>query len=157
MRLKSFRNRRVIQQCQTNNFSDMSLEDNERENGFEPNESRTSDEEKNSPTKSFKEYYQRKGKEMSDRTEKRLNAMDIAARKRLFFLVFGLMFVLLIFNFVRSFFFRPKVSATLTEMVRDSVIDWKKVDAKDLSVMNLDSMKESAQASDTVNNDFYFK
>jgi len=147
----------VIQQCQTNNFNDMNLEDNERKDGFEPNDSPTSGEEKNSPTKSFREYYQRKGKEMGDRTEKRLNAMDIAARKKVFFLVFGLMFVLLIFNFVRSFFFRPKVSATLTEMVRDSIIDWSKVDAKDLSVMNLDSMREVSQASDSVNNDFYFK
>jgi len=157
MRLKSHRSRRVIQQCQTNNFNDMNLEDNERKDGFEPNDSPTSGEEKNSPTKSFREYYQRKGKEMGDRTEKRLNAMDIAARKKVFFLVFGLMFVLLIFNFVRSFFFRPKVSATLTEMVRDSIIDWSKVDAKDLSVMNLDSMREVSQASDSVNNDFYFK
>ncbi|MCR5498713.1 MAG: hypothetical protein K6F48_12845 [Paludibacteraceae bacterium] len=135
----------------------MSLENNEREDSFETNDSPTSGEEKNSPTKSFREYYQRKGKEMGDRTEKRLNAMDIAARKKVFFLVFGLMFVLLIFNFVRSFFFRPKVSATLTEMVRDSIIDWSKVDTKDLSVMNLDSMREVSQASDSVNNDFYFK
>lgn len=157
MRLKSHRSRSVIQQCQTNNFNDMNLEDNERKDGFEPNDSPTSGEERNSPTKSFREYYQRKGKEMGDRTEKRLNAMDIAARKKVFFLVFGLMFVLLIFNFVRSFFFRPKVSATLTEMVRDSIIDWSKVDTKDLSVMNLDSMREVSQASDSVNNDFYFK
>lgn len=147
----------MIRQCQTNNYIDMSLEDNEREDGFEPNESQTSGEGKNSSMRSFKEYYQQKGMEMSDRTEKRLNSMDIASRKKWFFLVFGFMFILLIFNFVRSFFFRPKESVPLTEMVRDSIIDWSKVDAKDLSVMNLDSMKGATQAPDTVNNDFYFK
>lgn len=135
----------------------MSLEDNERENGLEPNGSQTPESENTSQPKKIGEYYRRKGKEMSDRTERRLNAMDIAARKKLFFLVFGLMFVLLIFNFVRSFFFRAKVSASLTEMVRDSIIDWKEVDAQDLSVMNLDSMKEVAQTPDSVNNNFYFK
>ncbi len=134
----------------------MSLEDNEKEEVLEPSNSQSSGAERDS-SKSFKEYYQRKGREMSDRTEKRLNAMDIASRKKWFFLVFGFMFLLLIFNFMRSFFFRSKESASLTEMVRDSIIDWKKVDTKDLSVMNLDSMKETMQTSDTVNNDFYFK
>ncbi len=146
----------MIQHCQTNNFNDMSLEDNEKEEVLEPSNSQSSGAERDS-SKSFKEYYQRKGREMSDRTEKRLNAMDIASRKKWFFLVFGFMFLLLIFNFMRSFFFRSKESASLTEMVRDSIIDWKKVDTKDLSVMNLDSMKETMQTSDTVNNDFYFK
>lgn len=134
----------------------MSLEDNEKEEVLEPSNSQSSGAERVS-SKSFKEYYQRKGREMSDRTEKRLNAMDIASRKKWFFLVFGFMFLLLIFNFMRSFFFRSKESASLTEMVRDSIIDWKEVDTKDLSVMNLDSMKETMQTSDTVNNDFYFK
>ncbi len=134
----------------------MSLEDNEKEEVLEPSNSQSSGAERDS-SKSFKEYYQRKGREMSDRTEKRLNAMDVASRKKWFFLVFGFMFLLLIFNFMRSFFFRSKESASLTEMVRDSIIDWKEVDTKDLSVMNLDSMKETMQTSDTVNNDFYFK
>ena len=146
----------MIQHCQTNNFNDMSLEDNEKEEVLEPSNSQSSGAERDS-SKSFKEYYQRKGREMSDRTEKRLNAMDVASRKKWFFLVFGFMFLLLIFNFTRSFFFRSKESASLTEMVRDSIIDWKEVDTKDLSVMNLDSMKETMQTSDTVNNDFYFK
>lgn len=134
----------------------MSLEDNEKEEVLESSNSQSSGAERDS-SKSFKEYYQRKGREMSDRTEKRLNAMDVASRKKWFFLVFGFMFLLLIFNFMRSFFFRSKESASLTEMVRDSIIDWKEVDTKDLSVMNLDSMKETMQTSDTVNNDFYFK
>ncbi len=135
----------------------MGIEDKEREEGFEPNDAPTSDTEKDSTTKRFREYYQQKGREMSEKTERKLNSMDIASRKKWFFLVFGFLFTLLIFNFVRSFFFKAKDAVSLTEMIQDSIIDWSKVDAKDLSVMNLDSMKETAQNPDTVNNDFYFK
>lgn len=106
----------------------------------------------------FKDYYQRKKKEMGDRTEKKLNGMNVSDRKKWFFVVFGLLFVLLVVNFVRSFSFGKKEpSASLPEMVRDSIIDWAKVDPKDLSVMDLDSAKSEVLPSDTTNNELYFK
>ncbi len=105
----------------------------------------------------FKDYYQRKKKEMGDRTEKKLNGMNVSDRKKWFFVVFGLLFVLLVVNFVRSFSFGKKEpSASLPEMVRDSIIDWAKVDPNDLSVMDLDTLNDGKNIPDTTG-DIYFK
>ncbi len=136
----------------------MNIDENNKTNDSVSDLTPKSKDETSSSGTPFKDYYQRKKKEMGDRTEKKLNGMNVSDRKKWFFVVFGLLFVLLVVNFVRSFSFGKKEpSASLPEMVRDSVIDWAKVDPKDLSVMDLDSAKSEALPSDTTNNELYFK
>ena len=135
----------------------MNIDENNKTN--DPSSDMTS-ESKNETSSSgtpFKDYYQRKKREMGDRTEKKLNGMKVSDRKKWFFVVFGLLFVLLVVNFVRSFSFGKKEpSVSLPEMVRDSVIDWTKVDPNDLSVMDLDTLNNGNNLPDTTSG-LYFK
>lgn len=135
----------------------MNIDENNKTNDPVSDLTPKSKDETSSSGTPFKDYYQRKKKEMGDRTEKKLNGMNVSDRKKWFFVVFGLLFVLLVVNFVRSFSFGKKEpSASLPEMVRDSIIDWAKVDPNDLSVMDLDTLNDGKNVPDTTG-DIYFK
>lgn len=135
----------------------MNIDENNKTNDPASDMTPDSKNETSSSGTPFKDYYQRKKKEMGDRTEKKLNGMNVSDRKKWFFVVFGLLFVLLVVNFVRSFSFGKKEpSASLPEMVRDSIIDWTKVDPNDLSVMDLDTLNDGKNVPDTTG-DIYFK
>ena len=135
----------------------MNIDENNKTNDPVSDLTPKSKDETSSSGTPFKDYYQRKKKEMGDRTEKKLNGMNVSDRKKWFFVVFGLLFVRLVVNFVRSFSFGKKEpSASLPEMVRDSIIDWAKVDPNDLSVMDLDTLNDGKNVPDTTG-DIYFK
>lgn len=135
----------------------MNIDENNKTNDPASDMTPDSKNETSSSGTPFKDYYQRKKREMGDRTEKKLNGMKVSDRKKWFFVVFGLLFVLLVVNFVRSFSFGKKEpSASLPEMVRDSIIDWTKVDPNDLSVMDLDTLNNGNNLPDTTSG-LYFK
>lgn len=112
--------------------------------------------EENRDEKSSKDFIRRKSHELGDRAQTKLNAMEVGQRKRLFFIVFGFLLVVLLFNFCRSFF-APKSDVSLKEMVRDSIVDWSKVDKSELKVLDLDSIEKTLPVKDTLDNDLYFK
>ncbi len=103
----------------------------------------------------LKDYYRQKGKEYGDKADKRLNAMPVANRKKWFFIVFGCMLLMLVFNTIRAIRGDGESRKSVAEMVKDSIIDWANVDVNELSVLNLDSLASCYKDSVLVNP--YFK
>lgn len=79
-----------------------------------------------------------RGRKYGDQAESRLNAMPVERRKKWFFVVFGLLLGMLIFNFVRTIRKGPEQPVTVATVASDSIIDW--MDDTGLFVMNLDSL-----------------
>lgn len=132
------------------------MEDLKKNSDLEGSDLPPSDSDKLEERNPLKDYYHRKSHELGDKAQTKLNAMEVGQRKKLFFAVFGVLLVVLVFNFCRSFF-APKSDVSLKEIVRDSIVDWSKVDQSELEVMDWDSVAKTLPARDSLDNDLYFK
>lgn len=136
------------------------MDEDLKKSGEEMPENVDSSEKEKNGREVLNEYFKTKAHVLGDSAEKKLNAMEVGKRKLWFFIVFGLLLFVLLFNFFRSFVLRPDDAPTAKDIVMDSVFNWSQVDEKDLSVIDLDStkaMKDSVKGSAEEDKELYFK